>query len=236
MTFLTITNSAYLDFAHFTLSRWAMGKLLVQCIDIESYDALSKYESEDVKLLPPQKEKDKHHTFGSATFNQLCHDKWRMIIKNLHSFGRLYYFDIDVIFLKDIRDKASNMLDKYDIVFQHDSPLVHWPEDGGNYVCAGNFCMNNNTSTLKLLNEVAAKLNDKQNDQETLFYHLETFGKKIWDYPNAKIGHFNRREWQNGFDAFRAEPPQYHVADVVHINHMTGMDVKKQKLELLSYL
>lgn len=251
MNYITFCNNDYFLFLEPTLNKMCKEfgdvQLHILCLDQEVYRTISeKYHSFSfIKLYQDKTNYNGFHSFGERTYIELCHKKFLFlteIVKSNH--GMFYFFDSDVIFLKDPTEYVYKNLINFDILFQQDAPITDHHYLGHTYVCAGNFCINKTEKSINFLNNVLSKFskNTHKNDQEILYDYLvencdqsnqpqnlqllHPYKGFVWDYPNAKLGILDPELFQNGFDSIKSNWYQQFDPFCVHLNHMVGKDEK----------
>lgn len=248
ITYLTIFNNGYIEMTKNNilnfLNVFRDNKFILVSLDDIGYQNLliylnslkEKYDVTNIEVKNLSTSFSNFENYNTSGFIHITHKKIETIINELNSVDILHYFDGDVFFFKDPTELIKEKLKTADIVFQQDSPRTR--RNNGwdfpiysNYVCTGNFSMKHNENTFKFLNELKIRLNTKQNEQETLFYYLNSVCTNIKEYKDCLLDVYDPELFQNGYDTFFADWYKIENKIAVHANYMVGSDKKINSLK-----
>lgn len=249
ITYLTIFNNGYLDFAKNLVLNFKSkeilksNKLVLYSLDIDSDKEMSNFlkKNGDYNIIHKNENLGikEFSNFNSNEFYSITQKKLYIILKELllsSDDNIIHFLDNDVFFIKDPTNIILDKMLNTEICFQQDAPRSHNHSLYHNYVCSGNFSIRKNKNTINFIQKIVDISNKtlNKNDQEILYEFLNKSCNNIKEFKDCELDVYDPVIFQNGYDTFKSNFYKKNNVHVVHTNHMIGRENKIKALKSIN--
>ena len=240
LDYLTVFNTGFLDFAKNNVLNFRDvfdedDTLTMVSLDKNSHDIIEDYikslSIKNIKLKLLDLKLPNFENFGSPNYKIILVYRYEIIIQKLLKSEQLYFYDSDIFFFKNPKHHIKDKLSRYDMIFQVDDPLTDGHKLYSNYVCTGNFALNNTEKTVRFMREVQQLVTPDCMDNDACCRYLNSKSTNLKTFKDINIDIMDPILFQNGFEAFRFDWHLYEDKVSIHANHMVGKEAKIEAMK-----